>query len=107
MILNNPPTIFPPLAPPPRRGPPRGGGAVLFSKGEGIILMSLLLYFAECVHFNRLQDTVCPGYRWEDYFHDLKHDPALWHTVLTAFRDAIQRLDFKADWLEVGIDHGP
>ena len=82
------------------------GGALLFSKAEGIILMGLLLYFAECAHFNRLQDTVRPGCRWEDYFHDLGHDSALWHTVLTGFRDAIQRLDFKTDRLEVRSDHG-
>ena len=77
------------------------GGAVLFSREEGLMLMGMFLYFAECAHFNHLQDTVRPGYKWDKYFNDLQHNQELWRTVLTAFRDAIQRLDFKADWVEV------
>ena len=53
---------------------------------------------------NHLRDTVCPGYKWEDYYHDLFHGGKLWDAVRIAFRGAIQRLDFKPDWLEVGFN---
>ena len=78
--------------------------AQLFSESEGIILMALFLLFAELAHFIHLRDTVCPGYKWEDYYHDLFHGGKLWDAVRIAFRGAIQRLDFKPDWLEVGFN---
>ena len=78
--------------------------ARLFSESEGVILMALFLLFAELAHFIHLRDTVCPGYKWEDYYHDLFHGGKLWDAVRIAFRGAIQRLDFKPDWLEVGFN---
>lgn len=78
--------------------------AQLFSESEGIILMALFLLFAELAHFIHLRDTVRPGYKWEDYYRDLLRGGELWDTVRIAFRGAIQRLDFKPDWLEVGFN---
>lgn len=66
--------------------------------------MGMFLFFAEQAHFNHLRDTVHPDYKWEEYHHDLLLGGELWITVLTAFRDAIQRLDFKDAWLEVGFN---
>ena len=76
--------------------------AKLFSEEEGIFVMSLFLYFAEQAHFSRLQDTLRPDYKLQEYYHDLQHDKALWREVLMAFRDALQRLRFKDEWEEVG-----
>lgn len=64
------------------------------------MVMSLLLYFAERDHFNRLQDILRPNYKWEDYCLDLQYNKDLWMIVQTAFKDAIQRMDFKDIWRE-------
>lgn len=71
---------------------------------ESLIFMALFLLFAQQAHFNYLQDTVRLGCRWEEYHHELLRGGKLWNTAMTAFRDAVQRLDFKPDWSEVEVD---
>ena len=85
-----------------------GSYAKLFSKEEGICVMSLVLYFAEQAHFNRLRDTVRvpPEYKWETYCHDLEHGKSLWNEVLTVFQNTVKQMDFKPEFLEMEKEHG-
>ncbi len=76
--------------------------AQLFPTDIGCALISLLIFRAEFLQYRR---QLCSGrdFSWETYLEELTQDPAMWNEIITAFRDAVVRLDFKPVWQLEGL----
>lgn len=71
--------------------------ASLFSSEEGQSLIEGILFRAEVVHYkHQLRSGKCRS--WNQYLDGLKQDRPQWDQVVTAFHDALARLDFKPVW---------
>ena len=61
---------------------------------------------SECETFDQVKAVIDD---WIDYYNndrleELRQDPVMWNEVITAFRDAVARLDFKSVWQLEGLN---
>ena len=69
----------------------------------GFALVSILFFRAEFLQYRR-QLRSGRDFSWETYLEELRQDPVMWNEVITAFRDAVARLDFKSVWQLEGLN---
>ena len=71
--------------------------ASLFSPEEGESLIEGLLFRAEVDYYkHQLRAGKC--HSWHQYLDGLKQDKLQWDNVITAYHDALARIDFKPVW---------
>ena len=69
----------------------------LFPAEKGRAIVCAILFRCEIAYYH---DQLNAGrdYTWEQYLKELLERQQMWDALVTAFRDALTRLDFKSAW---------